>query len=343
MEASPGEQAGPRDRSPLTPASSQSPADPKLSPSRVLKGHADAVLYVSLSDDGKIAASTSYDTCARTWDVTSGSEMAVFSGHSAHPTQCSLSGDGGICATTSIDGSVRVWDSKSGKELYCLQKRGLVASGCCLSKDGQTLFVTFSPCAPVANAPANDSEVLVLDWRARRIINTHTAVLSGFDACLGNCKLSADSSFLVACVTEYCKQPEGGVVLIDTKSGEPLHFWRVESKDVDAAIDKMHNVYVSSASRIVVYDGKSGNMLRKWSQILPSRGGAGIDVSANGKVLATSARVDFRMWDGAEQDALLATLGGHGDYGHGVAVSGNGRAIATACFDNAVRIFKFKD
>lgn len=58
----------------------------RISPLHELVGRTDSVSYVSLSSDGAVALTTSFDGTARTWDVQSGVSLAVFAGHAA-PTR----------------------------------------------------------------------------------------------------------------------------------------------------------------------------------------------------------------------------------------------------------------
>jgi WD40 repeat protein len=318
-----------------------------IAPLHELVGHTDSVSYVSLSADGAVSLTTSFDGTARTWDVRSGAPLAVFSGHSAITRQCSLSRDGRIAATASRDRSVRVWDARAGKQLFELRRGTKDATGCCLSRDGLLLYATFGSFE--GSGDAHDSEIVQADWRGQKVLSAWDTPLEGFPVRLGDCaSISDDGKVLVVLVWQYCRQRRGGALSIDTTTGEPVHFWPEHSSECDAAIDSAKRVYVADDTGVSCYDGTAdsdGRELVRWDNYLSSRGGAGVDVSRDGSTVLTSARVNYRMWKrhGQAEVRSVACLDGHSAFGHGVAVSDEGHFAVTACFDNVVRVFLLEE
>lgn len=75
-----------------------------------LPGHAEAVLAVAFSPDGKMLASGSGDTTLRLWGVAAGLPLATCTGHRGWVLALAWAGDGRSVATGSTDGCVRVWN-----------------------------------------------------------------------------------------------------------------------------------------------------------------------------------------------------------------------------------------
>ena len=91
---------------------------------RVLSGHADAVLSVAVTPDGRRAVSGSYDRTLRVWDIStplnasleSGAEERVLRGHERTVNAVAVTPDGRRAVSASYDDTLRVWDLQSGAE-----------------------------------------------------------------------------------------------------------------------------------------------------------------------------------------------------------------------------------
>ncbi|MEO2088911.1 MAG: hypothetical protein ABGY75_05360, partial [Gemmataceae bacterium] len=80
-------------------------------------GHAGAVLAISVTQDGKLAATAGYDGTARVWEVGTGKLLHTFRGHQNGVASVSLSPDGKRLATGDLD-TVRVFDLKADQEVW---------------------------------------------------------------------------------------------------------------------------------------------------------------------------------------------------------------------------------
>jgi RNA polymerase sigma factor (sigma-70 family) len=178
-------------------------------PLRRLEGHEHGVYPVAFSPDGKRVASGSRDGTARVWDVATGKELHKFLGYDAPTTEhdvwvygLSFSPNGKRLAGACHDGITRVWDLDSGREVVRCEKHEGFAWGVAFSPDGKWI--------------ATCGDDAVRRWDAEKGANGEVRGLvngSRFEAVA----FSPDSR-LIAAGTK-----DGGVWLIDAKSGQALH------------------------------------------------------------------------------------------------------------------------
>ena len=101
----------------LLPVSSLLAQEPELR--TTLRGHADAVVAVAFSPDGKTLVSASYDKTVKFWDVGTGKERATLKG--TEEVRCvAFSPDGRMLAsaggsTDNAPGALKVWDIATDK------------------------------------------------------------------------------------------------------------------------------------------------------------------------------------------------------------------------------------
>jgi WD40 repeat protein len=100
------------------------------------KGHAESVLGVQISADGRRAVSASYDETLKVWDTDSGAELRTLEGHSDAVNWVALSEDGRRAVSASDDYTLKVWDTDSGAELRTLESHSSSVNGVALSADG---------------------------------------------------------------------------------------------------------------------------------------------------------------------------------------------------------------
>ena len=103
-----------------------------------LSGHANGVLSIAFSPDGKTLASASRDRTIRLWDVSTGDHIRTLTGHTEGVWNVLFSRDGETLISSSWDRSVRLWDANTGRAIRTLTGRSYVS----LSPDGQ-IFVGY--------------------------------------------------------------------------------------------------------------------------------------------------------------------------------------------------------
>jgi WD40 repeat protein/transcriptional regulator with XRE-family HTH domain len=107
---------------------------------RVLTGHADVVLRVSFSPDGKYLASASIDRTARVWDFASGQTVHIFSGHTDAVADAVFTPDAKYLATGAWDGTARLWDVATAQTLHIFTGHTAEVGDAVFSPDGKHLL-----------------------------------------------------------------------------------------------------------------------------------------------------------------------------------------------------------
>ena len=106
-----------------------------------LEGHADVVLSVAYSPDGKTLASGSEDNTIKLWDVATERIriLATLKGHTSSVTSVVYSPDGKTFASGYEDGVVKVWDVAKRKNIATPEGHKDAVLSIAYSPDGETL------------------------------------------------------------------------------------------------------------------------------------------------------------------------------------------------------------
>jgi WD40 repeat protein len=129
---------------PMASSSQSSAQEPKLRDT--LTGHADSVMSVAYSPDGKTLASGSADETVRLWDVATGKERATLKSDTNSACSLVFSPDGGTLASggkaggsASKNRTIRLWAVQTGKEWATIKGHDEVVLSVVFSPDGRTL------------------------------------------------------------------------------------------------------------------------------------------------------------------------------------------------------------
>jgi WD40 repeat protein len=266
---------------------------------RSLLGHPSAVSALAFSPDGKLLGTGCDDGIARLWQVETGQSLRQMLAHKFQITSVAFSGDGKTLATGSTDWGVRLWQVTTGKLL-----RELVGH------QSGVHAVAFSPDGKVLASGSDHARVRLWDpstgARLTTISGPHGGVLS--------LAFSAKGKYLA------CGNRNGLVRLWQMPGSERLLKFQTSAEQQKAG-DLAGSAW--SDQYLLAREGHQGAI-------------EAMDVSPDGKVIATaSSDRSVRLWS-ATTGKPLALLYKHPDWVSGVCFSPNGRLLASSSNDQTV-------
>ncbi|MEV0231843.1 AAA family ATPase [Nonomuraea sp. NPDC050786] len=324
-------------------------------------GLAGIIHGVAFSRDGKILATASEDRTARLWDTATSRQIgAPFIGHRWGVGKVALSPDGAMLATVGADRTGRLWSTATHKQTGLLKDTDGYYS-IAFSPDGTRIVtggsggrtvlwdtagrqqllvlrdnyssvnsVAFSPDGQLIAAAGADGVARLADAR------THLQLGTTMPA-LGAVALSPDGRILATGMPDD-KDPAIQLwdVATQRRLGPPLHpkSPRVAVYQLDFAPD----------GRTLLSAGADG--LRLWDvasrrEIVHERGFSFVRISADGRLIAAQKDKSIVFWDFARraETGPRITVPDHTDLITAMAISPDGATVATAGFDNRVRLF----
>jgi WD40 repeat protein len=88
---------------------------------QLLPGHVGGVSALSLSRDGSLVASGTFDSRVHFWETRDGRLIRSLRGHTGPVWSVAFSHNSGRLASGSFDGSLRLWDVSSGNTLHVMR------------------------------------------------------------------------------------------------------------------------------------------------------------------------------------------------------------------------------
>jgi WD40 repeat protein/serine/threonine protein kinase len=278
---------------------------------------------VALSPDGKLAATynTGGDTTLRLWDLATGKQLALLRGHTGQLHSLTFSPDGTLLASASEDGTARLWSVAARRELHTLRGHTKGVHG-----------VTFHPQGKVLATASADQTVRLWDVATGKDSRT----LEGFAEALQAVEFSPDGTTLAVLRTT------GDVQLWDVAKAEKL-------TAIEPATDHFYVLRHRPGSPMLALAGQSGkvslwhltqggmHLLDGHRHLVPS-----LSFSGDGTTLASCGSFDgtVRLWDAATGKDKLPTAG-HRAVAQCVAVSPDGKQLATGGMDGTVKVWDF--
>ena len=175
---------------------------------RRFEGHKGKIIAVTVSPDGRLAATSGWDGWTGIWDLAGDAPVRWLKGHRAGVNDAVFTSDAALIFTGSSDGTIRIWDVASGTLKRTLVKHGFGVNHLVLNEDAGWLAYGAVDGAVRAIDLASDNEIADLTADRRPIL-----------------ALAADPAGNRLAVGDG----EGYVMIIDTNK------WRIE-RDFHAAV-----------------------------------------------------------------------------------------------------------
>ncbi|KAJ1978040.1 ribosome assembly [Dimargaris verticillata] len=293
-----------------------------------LTGHTEAVLQVSFSPDGTQLASASGDTTVRVWDLNTETPRFTCRGHTNWVLSVSWSPDCRTLASGGMDNTVRLWDPATGKPLGGPLK-------------GHTKWITglvwepfhLNPACNRVASSSKDGTVRVWDTVNRITvfaIAQHTAAVTSV-------RWGGDGKLYTGSQDKTIKvwnARDGS--LIKTLVGH-AHWVNTLALSTDYVLRT--GPFDHTGQRPESTEEAQKAALDRYHQALGKKDGASSTSLGWERVVSGSDDYTMYLWEPYKSKKPLARLTGHQKLINQVGFSPDGRWIASAGFDNAVKIW----
>ncbi len=304
-----------------------------------LEGHADIVLSVAYSPDGKTLASGAEDGTIKLWDVATGQNVAVLEGHISSiindVSSIAYSPDGKTLASGSWDNTIKLWDIATGSNVATLQ-----------GHTGWITSVAYSPDGKILVSGSEDHAIKLWDVETERI------------------RILATLKDHTSSVTSVAYSPDGKTLVSGSEDGEILVWDLAKRKNIatpeghkDAVLSIAYSPdgkTLASSSRdrtIKLWDLATGsNITTLYGNTFDEF--AAIAYSPDGEILASGAGFIFQgqykgkgtiklwdVWTGQNIDTLEGGEHHHTGRVTSIAYSPDGKTLASGASDNTIKLW----
>ncbi|PKI62946.1 notchless protein homolog [Punica granatum] len=287
--------------------------------SATITGHAEPVLSVSFSPDGKQLASGSGDTTVRLWDLNTQTPMFTCTGHKNWVLCIAWSPDGKHLVSGSKAGELKIWDPLSGKP----SGNPLVGHRKWITGISWEPVHLNSPCRRFVSS-SKDGDARIWDVSLRRCV----IVLSGHTLAVTCVKWGGDGVI-------YTGSQDCTIKVWETSQGKLIRELKGHGHWVNSLALSTEYVLRTGA-----YDhtGKEFSSPEKMKQVALERYKK---MKGNAPERLVSGSDDFTMflWEPSMSKHPKTRMTGHQQLVNHVYFSPDGQWIASASFDKSVKLW----
>jgi len=285
-----------------------------------LQGHESPVAAVSISSDGQLAASGSYNNSVKIWRVSDGRLLHTLYAHTDSIADVCFSPVENILATAGADTAIMLWQAQRGELIRTLKGHKGAVNSIAFSSDGAILA-----------SGSRDKTVRL--WKV-----ADGAPLKAFIAHFG-------------AVFSVCFSPDNQI-LASGGYDNKINLWNVTTGRLITTL-KGHfkDVYSVSFSPDgkTLASGSDDHTIRLWDvaghtelRVLKGHSGSVFSVTfaPDGATLASAGHDNaVRLWDVKDSSVVMTFLGHSGSI-RALSFHPNGNILASAGFDRSVRLWK---